>query len=426
MASGVAFILILLYTTLFFIRPQDYIAGLSEWSPLVICLWTAVLFWILVPKKRFVLPQFLLLVGLAFSIFMSLLLFGWTGGAFKLTADFFQVIAYFALLVHVVDSVKRFKIFFGLVIACALVYVLHGYVQITNGIAWTGVSPVANRIRYVGAFNDPNDLGMAFAVAFGLSTYFYRKQAGFFSKLVGFTVAGIILYGVFLTNSRGTFLSVAAVIFLIGYLKYGRIAAILLGPVIIALMLAVAPSRMDTIDDDSSRERVEAWFEGWQMFKSHPFFGVGRDQFKDFNHITAHNSFVLAYSEIGFIGYFFWFALFLVSAAQLYHCLKIIRLKLKSAKDDDLKTLKNFQSLGLSIMYAYIGALVCIFFLSRSYATITYMLLGLIGAYYHFILKNIPETKVIYLRSYWRTCFFASASSIVFFVILTKILLILQ
>ena len=313
MASGVAFILILLYTTLFFIRPQDYIAGLSEWSPLVICLWTAVLFWILVPKKRFVLPQFLLLVGLAFSIFMSLLLFGWTGGAFKLTADFFQVIAYFALLVHVVDSVKRFKIFFGLVIACALVYVLHGYVQITNGIAWTGVSPVANRIRYVGAFNDPNDLGMAFAVAFGLSTYFYRKQAGFFSKLVGFTVAGIILYGVFLTNSRGTFLSVAAVIFLIGYLKYGRIAAILLGPVIIALMLAVAPSRMDTIDDDSSRERVEAWFEGWQMFKSHPFFGVGRDQFKDFNHITAHNSFVLAYSEIGFIGYFFWFALFLVS-----------------------------------------------------------------------------------------------------------------
>ena len=423
MASGIAFFLMILYTGLFYIRPQDFIPGLSEFSLLVLCLWSSIFFWILVPKKRFVLPQFMLLIGLALSIFLSLLLSGWAGGAVKSTGDFLQVIAYFSLLVHVVNSVKRFKIFFSLVIMCCLVFVLHGYVQLSDGIAWTGVRAVDGRIRYVGAFNDPNDLGMAFVIAFAMALFFIRKGARASSKLFGLVTAGLILYGVFLTNSRGTSLAIAILVLIMGYKKYGRLLAVLLTPVIGAAMYALAPSRVDSIDDDSSRERVEAWFEGWQMFKSHPFFGVGRDQFKDYNHITAHNSFVLAYSELGFIGYFFWFSLLLVSTVQLYYCLKAINQQFLVATPIVQTRLAELKALGWALTNAYVGAIVCAFFLSRSFATITYMLLGLIGAYYHFILKEIPSTTIISMRSYWRTCFASSLASIAFFALLTKFLI---
>ena len=62
--------------------------------------------------------------------------------------------------------------------------------------------------------------------------------------------------------------------------------------------------------DDSAYGRVEAWYEGIQMFKSSPVFGVGKGMFTDFNNLTAHNSYMLVLAELGFVGSIFFLGLF--------------------------------------------------------------------------------------------------------------------
>jgi O-antigen ligase len=59
-------------------------------------------------------------------------------------------------------------------------------------------------------------------------------------------------------------------------------------------------------DDDGGR--VAAWSTGLEIFKSHPIAGVGLSQFADYNETghTAHNSYILALSETGLLGYFCW------------------------------------------------------------------------------------------------------------------------
>ena len=60
------------------------------------------------------------------------------------------------------------------------------------------------------------------------------------------------------------------------------------------------------INEDDSR--VAAWVTGLGIFKAHPVFGIGIDNFSDYNETgnTAHNSYVLCLAELGMFGYFFW------------------------------------------------------------------------------------------------------------------------
>ena len=48
--------------------------------------------------------------------------------------------------------------------------------------------------------------------------------------------------------------------------------------------------------------RIESWSEGWQLLKSHPIIGVGKDNFREYHKLDTHNSFVRAGSELGLFG----------------------------------------------------------------------------------------------------------------------------
>ena len=62
------------------------------------------------------------------------------------------------------------------------------------------------------------------------------------------------------------------------------------------------------MQDESNAGRLDAWSAGLGMFRQQPFFGVGYNMFTDHNEITAHNSFVLCFAELGLFGYFIWLA----------------------------------------------------------------------------------------------------------------------
>ncbi|MGB4787029.1 MAG: O-antigen ligase family protein, partial [Candidatus Acidiferrum sp.] len=64
-------------------------------------------------------------------------------------------------------------------------------------------------------------------------------------------------------------------------------------------------------------DRLEAWANGLEMFKSAPLFGIGFNGFTDFHEITAHNSFVLCLAELGLLGSTLWMALLVTTTTNL-------------------------------------------------------------------------------------------------------------
>ena len=54
--------------------------------------------------------------------------------------------------------------------------------------------------------------------------------------------------------------------------------------------------------DESAMGRIQAWSKGWQLLKSNPIVGVGKDQFREHYKKDTHSSYVRAGAELGLLG----------------------------------------------------------------------------------------------------------------------------
>lgn len=117
-----------------------------------------------------------------------------------------------------------------------------------------------------------------------------------------------------------------------------------------------------TFTESSAQSRVQSWAEGWAMLKSHPLTGVGYDQYTEYHHAVAHNSFVHTFAELGLIGAFIFVGMF-------YWYFKGLRL-IPDAN-------KEFLPWRRALLTSAIGMCACAWFLSRQYVPIFYVLLAL-------------------------------------------------
>jgi len=131
--------------------------------------------------------------------------------------------------------------------------------------------------------------------------------------------------------------------------------------------------RAMSTSEESAAHRIDAWSEGLEMFRSNPILGVGYLNFTDHNDLTAHNSFVLSFAELGAVGYFFWLALLVVAILQLN------QVRQYTEEDADGNPLHRQSRV---LLASFAGMLVAAFFLSRSYNPILYLLVGLAYALY--------------------------------------------
>ena len=214
----------------------------------------------------------------------------------------------FVLLANA-TTVRRINIVMSTFVLCATVLAVHGIEQAQTGIGWTGVPLIQDgRIQYVGIFNDPNDLGLLFVLTLPMAVYLSSGGSWFgIKRLFWLTAAVLLLYGIYLTDSRGAMLAVALILGVYLWRRRGFVTAALLGSTVLVGMLLL-PSRLQDLSpgEESASGRVDAWYEGFQMFISHPLFGVGAGNFTDYNYLTAHNSFVLVLAETGFFGFILW------------------------------------------------------------------------------------------------------------------------
>jgi O-antigen ligase len=130
---------------------------------------------------------------------------------------------------------------------------------------------------------------------------------------------------------------------------------------------------------------MEAWKTGFDLFISSPIVGVGQGQFVEHHYLTAHNSYVLALAETGFVGFILW-------GAVLYVSVKILLLAVLRYRDRP--EAKVALSWGLALLASLAGLCVGIFFLSFSWHNLFWIYMGLVGAYYSAIRTHDPDFRV--------------------------------
>lgn len=397
------FVLIMVYLLLVLIRPQEYpqwpLAGVPL-LPLALVLGLGV--WLLSRNKRFDAPQYLLLLAFLAVTCLSVLLTGWSGGALQQFSEFAAIVVSFFLLANALDSRERVVAAMAVFTLSASVLALHGAGQAATGVGWTGAELVGDgRIQYLGIFSDPNDLGMLFVLCMPMAAYL-GSRGGLMGlrRLFWWSLCLLLLYGVYLTHSRGALLSVIAMIGIWVLVHRGVFAAgTLAGAALVGLLLM--PSRVSEIDvqEESALGRVEAWYEGLLMFQSSPVFGVGTGRFTEYHYLTAHNSLVLVLAENGIVGLTVWLAFV---GYCFWMMVRILRHDPGYVEGEEEQAWEWYEDwrIALTLLASLVGSFTAAFFLSRSYVILLYLLAAVVVAHFCGVRDRHPQLPALELREH--------------------------
>jgi O-antigen ligase len=241
---------------------------------------------------------------------------------------YWKVVLFFLMVVFWVRSLGDVR---GILWACCIglcALVLFG---LTSG---SGYGP-QDRFGAGSATYDANDLALVLVMALPLLVYLFSVSNVIF-KILSAAMVFICLYGIVLTDSRGGFLALLAVGFLILFrspvsraTKTGIIALVLI--VFVSLAGGHYWDRMLTMwspqgeYDETAGGRTTVWKTGLRILVTHPW-GVGIDNFETAEGLShgglgawnaAHNSFLQLAVDLGVVGFIVFIALIAVTVKDL-------------------------------------------------------------------------------------------------------------
>ncbi len=302
--------------------------------------------------------------------------------------EFGKVILYYLLLVGVVDSPARLRRFLGwlavLVVALAGLAVLryHGFAELPGSATVneryvdpeTGAKLVIARLCATGIFNDPNDLCLALTLGTLVGLYYLIEGRGP-ARALWLGPLALFVYTLHLTQSRGGLVGLASGLIVLCGARFGWRKAVPLTALLLPALLLVASSRQTNFDlsdrQDTGQTRVQLWSQGLQLFRESPVFGIGSGFYAEKVGLVAHNSFVHAFTELGFAGGTLFLGAFFAALASLARLGSDRVLVL----DPGLRALRPYV---LAVVAAYCAGMLS---LSRNYVVLTYLVLGLAQAY---------------------------------------------
>lgn len=222
------------------------------------------------------------------------------------------------------------------------------------------------RLKSFGFLNDPNDFAQTLVMMLPLLWWLYAPGRAMRNVLFVALPGALAGYAIYLTQSRGALLGVAA----IGLLVMHRVLGFMRTAMVVAVVVAAAGivsfgGREMSTKEESAAQRIEAWQEGIAMLRAEPVLGVGYGQFTDHHYLTAHNSFVLCFAELGLVGYFAWMGLIVLTYKGVSQA---IRLAPENSPD---------RKLANALKAALVAFLACSWFLSRTYSPGLFLLLAL-------------------------------------------------
>jgi len=414
-----SFFLIALYIFCTIIRPQDWALFFLN-KPLIN--WLAIAIVIVLVIKRtgnqsallMKVPHNVFMLGLFFSVLMSHVSHTYFRGLINSFNDFIVPFLLFFIILNSLDQKwKLWAVLWEIVILSSLL-VWQGISQLKMGVGWAWQVPTIDlergeiRINWIGIFNDPNDLALLFVMAAGFLLPLVFRRSNFFLKILSAALITWLGYGVYLTNSRGGYLALVATVFfffvrLTNKVFWGSV----LGGIGAVAVFVLGPSRLGLISsgESSAYGRLELWYWGLQKMFHNPVFGVGYNMFMEDQSLTAHNSYVLAAAELGFIGLFMWVGLIYIS----YKGLSVVY-----QKSDSLKTLS------MGIQSSLVGFCAAAFFLSRTYVILPYLLFALSGAAMNYAKQTQPDLNLNFYRKDYFKIFWICVSILLAIYILYK------
>jgi O-antigen ligase len=304
-----------------------------------------------------------MMVGFALSAIASAIPLGTAG---DVAQEVGKLVALVVLILNLVRTPERYRaLVTALLIFTAYLACYSAYLYFTGQAL--KVHDI-QRSQTTGIFGDPNDLAATIAsgLALALSRVATTRK---WPRLFHLGLSGLYIFAILLTNSRGGMLSLLIVAggFFWVYVKH-KSAALLLAAIAMSVAFVAAPSRMRTFDrtEESANTRFWFWHAGIEQFKMTPVLGSGFGTFPSINGgMTAHNSFVLCFTELGLVGYFFWMGC-------IYYCFRP-----SPAPPDEGSPPGALKEDLLGAKLALAAFLVAGFFLSRTYVPILYVFLSL-------------------------------------------------
>jgi O-antigen ligase len=381
---GMMFYLICLY-----IRPFEIMPIPSSIPVMKLLAGCILIFWlinIVIHRKRnFVkAPQNILIAAFLVVLMASQRIY--IQGILYVFSEFSKIVIIYFLLINLITSEKRLKATIWILILCTTYLAIQG-ILMSRGITIGSVNTrIEGRVISSGIFADPNDLAMTLVVGIPFIYHFFFLECLVIKRALLLVSGGLILYCILLTGSRGGMLGLAIVMYLLLRNKTGTIIGVFLVLICLVGLLSVAPSStVERINEASLSEgtgydRIVHWYDGWRMFLSNPINGIGMNNYPEYARgYVAHNSFVHVAAETGIMGILIWIGLFYFSFKNT------LSIESKAGK---VEILTSVRKISISIKTSLIGFIVCVFFLSRQYEYIPYILMALSVSVYEIYSKR--------------------------------------
>lgn len=413
--ATLAFFFLFLYTASVLIRPHEMFLMSVEWITIQIFAIICLLAVIALQRPLKLYQQHWMLLALLPLIIMS----GFLNGSGMIGIEqsqrlFVSSIIPLFLISTCTTSIKRQHILMVICLIAALLMVHNGHIQQTayQGFGWAldtysvgYINLGERRITYLGFFNDPNDLGMFLVMNIPFVIYFLKKGNGLTKLLMILTLAAL-LYGIYLTGSRGTMLGAGA---LVGI----YLVVMNAGPKLFIAIAALAPIAATVLQslqsniDESADGRLEAWYAGVLMLLSNPIFGIGMGRFLEEHGLVAHNSFIHVAGELGVPGYSLWGGALTFTVLTSY---LVIRAQIANSKreDNDLEkviysdNIKAELLINKTLFFSLMGFMVTGFFISRMFTLLLFIFMGMALASHLRLIKLVPEYQQYFSNAWAR------------------------
>lgn len=235
----------------------------------------------------------------------------WRSASVEGVMTLFKILAFYIMVVHLVDTRLRFRIFFWTFLGLTVYGVASAL--------WADTMFAQGIHRIQGATSaagSPNAIGATIAATFPvLVLLLLYKPLGIW-RLLLIAAIGILLHVLPATGSRAGLLGFLVALLRLWWTSRRRVASAVVGIVALAILFATLPDeyqqRYATLTssriDASSRGRIDTWADGFNMVVDRPFLGVGINSFRAAHDIRdgwaldAHNMYLQILAEVGLIG----------------------------------------------------------------------------------------------------------------------------
>lgn len=403
-----AFLLTTIYIVLSHLSPADLLPSLADYRILVWigCAATAAVAWpYAFNPSLWHLPQLYLMLAFTAVMPLSRMVHLWFGGAWPALSGFLVSGIVFFLVTGSANSIRKIQLLAAALVLTGLWLLsqsLYGFyvdgdssqyvIQQLVTSAQGEVVSTFPRLRSVGIVQDPNDFSQFLLVCMSLLAMAWRPGRRLANLTLVILPGAYMLYGIYATRSRGAVIGLGMLVFLLLEKRLSRKMSIVLTAGILALLMLsdVAGGRAFSLSEGSAAGRVEEWGAGIGMLKASPLFGVGYDLFLNQQDLTAHNSFVLCFAELGVVGYLLWLGLIVSTVTGLNGILR-------DTAEQEPETVRCARVVRAALFVFLVTA----WFLSRTYAVTLYVLFGMCTALI-WLVQNGTEIQPEPAQPRWR------------------------